>query len=83
VLVTPHIKLDEEKSKYASLAQQNGFGLAFLFFLFAEARTSVLAREECNKYDLTPGPCFSLDNRNDWSRWVTISSLPPMGHISF
>jgi hypothetical protein len=27
------LKLDEEKSKHASLAQQNGFGPAFLYSL--------------------------------------------------
>jgi len=32
-----------------------------------------LAKEECNKYDLTTTPCFLLANHNDWSRWFVIS----------
>jgi len=37
------------------LAQQNGFfGQDFIFEQFAEAQQSLtLAREECNKYDMT------------------------------
>jgi hypothetical protein len=32
------------------------------------------AGDECNKYDLTAGPCFWLVNHNDWSKWFAISS---------
>ncbi len=40
------------------------------------------AGEECNKYDLTVGPCHCAD-RNDWSRWVAISSLSPIWRPRF
>jgi hypothetical protein len=51
--------LGKEKSKHASLGQQDGCGLAFLHSLLAESQQSKApAREECNKYDLTVGPCF-------------------------
>jgi hypothetical protein len=47
--------LDEEKSIHARLAQQNGFGPAFLY----NAQQSIkLAEEEHNKYDLTAALCF-------------------------
>jgi len=39
------------------------------------------AREECNKYDLTVTPCFSLVNHNDWSRWLAISGIPPTSSV--
>jgi hypothetical protein len=44
--------LDEEKSKNAGLAQQNGFGPAFLHSLLklvkGHDQSLILAREECN-----------------------------------
>jgi hypothetical protein len=36
-----------------------------------------LAREECNKYDLTAAPLFLIGDHNDWSRWFTIRYLQP------
>jgi hypothetical protein len=35
-------------------------------------------QEECNKYDLTAGPCFWLANHNDCSKCFAISSLTPI-----
>jgi hypothetical protein len=45
-----------------------------------------MLREECNKYDLTAGPCFWLANHNDCSRWFAISSshvfaVPPFSFM--
>jgi hypothetical protein len=48
--------LDEEKSKHAGLAQQNGFGSAYLhcsWLLVKGAAKMCTFRKECNKYDLT------------------------------
>jgi hypothetical protein len=53
--------LDEEKSKHASLAQQNGFVPAFwqsLLRLLKGTASLTPAREECNKYDVTAAPYF-------------------------
>jgi hypothetical protein len=52
------VKLDEEKSKHAGLALQNGLGPAFSYSLLRlvckNTQSSLTpAREECNKYDLT------------------------------
>jgi hypothetical protein len=41
------------------------------------------ATEECNRYDLTAAPCFSLANHNDWSMWFAIRGLPPICSPSF
>jgi hypothetical protein len=46
--------LDEEKSKHASLAQQNGLAKLCTY----------QRREECNKYKLTATPSFG---DSDWS----------------
>ncbi len=52
-----HNKLDEEKSTYAGLAQENGFTPAFLLSFLRLGKkvqqTCALARKECNKCDLT------------------------------
>jgi hypothetical protein len=51
--------LDEEKSKHASSAEQNGFGPAFLqpvLRLVNEQQSLTPVREECNKYVLTRLP---------------------------
>ncbi len=78
------LKLGEEKSKHAGLAQQNGFSPAFLHSLLRLVKGSCApARAECNKYDLTAAPCFWLANHNDWSMWFAISSLPPICSPSF
>ncbi len=65
------LKWDEEKSTYACLAQENGFSPAYLLAPEAGKKRSqavhLLAREECNKYDLTTVPYFWLANQNDWS----------------
>ncbi len=48
-------------TKYASLAQENGFALAYVLCLprLIKAQQSCApVREECNKYDLTTAPCF-------------------------
>jgi len=59
--------LDEEKSKCASLAQENGFGSAYNWTVYGVASTKALQRvlhmhkerkRECNKYDLTAAQCF-------------------------
>ncbi len=50
------VKADEEKSKHAGLAQENGFAAhAHRCSLRCKRRskTCASAREECNKYDLT------------------------------
>ncbi len=64
-------KLVEEKSKHASLAQQNGFGPAF----FHRMLRLVKGTSE-------PNTCW-LAILFDWSKWVAISSLPPVGSPSF
>jgi hypothetical protein len=48
--------LDEETSKHASLAQQNGFGPEFshnLLMLVKGIAKPNTCQRECNKYDLT------------------------------
>ncbi len=54
--------MDEEKSKHASLAQQNGFGPTFLHTLLrlikGTQKSLTPTPEECNKYDLTTVPVF-------------------------
>jgi hypothetical protein len=81
------LKLDEEKSNHAGLAQQNAFGPAFLHSLtrLIKCTAKLLAptRKECNEYDMTVAPCFWLANYNDWSRCFAISSLPPICTPSF
>jgi hypothetical protein len=47
-----------------------------IFAQFAEdskkhSKAVHFAREECNKYDLTPTPCFYTD----WSNWFAINNL--------
>jgi hypothetical protein len=51
-----------KKSRHASLAQQNDFGVTFLH-IFANAKRKAqqsltLVREECDKYNLVIAPCF-------------------------
>jgi hypothetical protein len=55
--------LDEEKSKHAGLAQENGFGSTYLHSLQSLIKgtaTVCTCRKECNKFDLTYNECFSL-----------------------
>jgi hypothetical protein len=50
------VKLDEEKSKYAGLVQEYGFGSTLshsLRWLVQGAATVFTCRKECSKYDLT------------------------------
>jgi hypothetical protein len=35
-----------------------------------------------NKYDLTADPCFGLATHNHWSKWVAITSVPPISSLS-
>ncbi len=52
--------MDEEKSKHASLFQQNGFGPTFLVHCAEADKRHTATPEECNKYDLTTVPVFDL-----------------------
>ncbi len=58
----PQIKLDEEKSKHAGLAQQNGFGPEFLEDCGEASERPVKSlrprEKSTNKYDLTIAPYF-------------------------
>jgi hypothetical protein len=67
--------LDEEKSKHAHFALQNGFAPAFLHWSWYKPQLCGPAREDSNRYDLTGPPYFWLANLNDWSRHFAISSL--------
>jgi hypothetical protein len=53
---------DEEKSKHAGLAQENGFAPENVFSLLRAGKMAhkkcAPAREECNKCDPTAAPCF-------------------------
>jgi hypothetical protein len=46
--------LDEEKSKYASLALESGHWLS----MSAQLVVHLQKKKESNKYDLTPAHCF-------------------------
>jgi hypothetical protein len=53
--------LDEEKSKFTGLAQENSFGsteFQSLLWLVKGAARLFTWRKECNKYDLTINQCF-------------------------
>jgi hypothetical protein len=52
------LKLDEEKSTYAGLAQENGFLLQFCGGWYKAQQSCAPAREESSKYDVTAAPCF-------------------------
>jgi hypothetical protein len=56
------LKLHEEKSKHAGLAQENGFEVAYLHSLreigTKPSKARHMPKEECNKYDITM--CLSL-----------------------
>jgi hypothetical protein len=53
------LKLDEEKSKHAGLAQKNDFGPTFFHSLLRLMHSKAPhAEEDCNKYDMTAAPCF-------------------------
>jgi hypothetical protein len=58
--------LDEEKSKHASLAQQNGFGPAFLHRMLRLAKGTA-----------EPSTYCSLARWFNWSMWVAIINLQP------
>ncbi len=80
------VKLDEENSIYAGLAQENGFGSTYLYtspWLVKGTAALCTCRKECNKYDLTPAQCFWLAHHNDWSRWFAFSSPSPICCPSF
>jgi len=64
-------QLNEEKFKYASLAQ-------CLLWLVKGTATVCTSKKECNKYDLTGAHGFWLAHHNDWSRWFATSSPPPI-----
>ncbi len=70
VCVTLKIKLDEEKSKHAGLAQQNGFGPAFVKFAEPGRRHNKAEHlaEKSTKCDMTAVLCFWLSNRSDSSK---------------
>jgi hypothetical protein len=56
-------KLDEETSKHGALAGENGFEQAYLHSLLRLEKGNhrcAPASKECNKYDLTGGPCFLI-----------------------
>jgi hypothetical protein len=73
--VTLHITIGEEKSKCASLAQENDFAPAYLLNLLRlVVKGTTKLREECNKYDLFAAPWCLLAKHNDWSQWFAISS---------
>jgi hypothetical protein len=69
--------------RHVTLAQQNGFGPAFLHSLLRLVKGWALARKECNKSDTTAAPSFWLANHNDWSRLFAISSFPLIWSPSF
>jgi hypothetical protein len=76
--------LDEEKSKYAGLAQEIGFRSAKLESLQwlvegEEATLCTCKEEECNKYDLSAPECFFLSAHHiiDWFKWFAILIVPP------
>jgi hypothetical protein len=74
-------KLDEEKSKHARLAKQNGFGPKF-----GEAGKCIAKpnrEEECTKCDMIAAPHFWLANHNGSWRWFPINSLFPICSLSF
>jgi len=78
--------LDEEKSKYAGLALENGLSFAYLQssrWLVKGTATSCTSKKECNKYHLTAAQCFPLSHQTDWSRWFAISSPPHICCPSF
>ncbi len=66
------LKLDKEKLKHASLAQQNGFGPTFLH--------SLLRLVEGTAKPIT---CCWLCRLIDWSKWITVSTLAPICNPSF
>ncbi len=41
-----------------------------------------ICQKDCHKYDLTADPCFGLATHNDWSKWVAITSVPPISSLS-
>jgi hypothetical protein len=55
--------LDEEKSKFAGLAQGNGFWIDIIAQIAVAGKkrrcnTVHLQKKECNKYDPTAAQCF-------------------------
>jgi hypothetical protein len=80
------VKLDEEKPKYAGLAQENALGSAKLhtFSWLVKGEVALCTcRKECNEYNLTATECFSLAHHFDSPRWFAISSRPPIFCPSF
>jgi hypothetical protein len=65
------------RSKCASSAQEIVFSapnLCSLASLVKGATQLCTSKKECNKLDLTAAQYFWLVDRNDWSRWLAISS---------
>jgi hypothetical protein len=59
-------KIDEENRPHAGLAQEIGFGSAYLCSLPWLVKGAVhLHQKECNKLDLTGAQCFGLAHHND------------------
>ncbi len=87
------IKMDEEKSKHANLAQQNGLGPTFFhrrMLKLGERHSraqwiwSDCHEEECKKWDLIIDHSLrDSPNHNDWSSWFAIGSLPPICNPNF
>jgi hypothetical protein len=71
------LKLDEKKSKHASLA--NSFDTTW-----KEGQCHEPAGEECNKYDLTTAPCLWLPNHYDFilQGYVPLGKWA-LGNLSF
>jgi hypothetical protein len=78
------VKLDEEKSKYATvwlkkmvLCQDN---CGVLQWLVKATATLCTCRKECNKYDLTAAQRFWLVQHTDRSRWFA-TVVPHLFHV--
>jgi hypothetical protein len=74
------LKLDQEKSKHAGLAEHN---CKILQWLVKCAETLCTCRKECRKYDSTGAQWFWLAHHTDWCTWFAISSHPPICCSSF
>jgi hypothetical protein len=71
--------LDEEKSKFAGLAQKN----SSIGHFQVVGKRRITFGKECHKYDRTAAQDFSLAYHDDWSRLFAISSTPPIRCPSF
>jgi hypothetical protein len=50
--------LDEEKSKFAGLVQEEGFWMGIIAQIAVASNTVHLQKKECNKYDPTAAQYF-------------------------